>query len=1128
MAKNFDYLKEREHFGTLYNYCDEAESFQKRDPDKSALACRKALEWIVMLIYKCNHWEISAHASLFELVKAQDFVDFINSPELMQKLHFVRSVGNRAAHSGGVSEKDSYFAVMDVYYFIGDVLMLLGFADNYPKFDRNIIPDKESLVMVVPTPQEVEEPADDMTEGHENKKQCALIAHNPDNLSEHETRKIYIDEMLREAGWSIAEYDGEIVSGKVCTEIEVAGMPNASHVGFADYVIFDTDGKPLAVIEAKKTTVDPVVGKKQAELYADCLEKKYGIRPVIYYTNGFETNVIDGLGYPARTIYGFHSRLDLQKILQKRGRTNIEDMKSNLSIVDRDYQLRAVKNVCEHFNKKFRRALLVMATGTGKTRVAIALVDVLIRNNWIKNVLFLADRTALVDQAYKNFNKLLPDESKCNLCDNRQNRNIDARLLFSTYQTMINFIDAEDKQFSVGRFDLIVIDEAHRSVFGKYGAIFDYFDSLLIGLTATPRDEIDRSTYKLMNLEDGEPTDCYEYKEAVKDGYLVDFEAYRYDSDILKNGIKYNDRSEEEKKQLDTIFEHETQSFGGEVLETRDIGSNEIFHYIYNDDTIDKVLQKLMENGIKVNSGENVGKTIIFAYNHEHAVKIVKRFEVLYPQYGDKYCYVIDYQETYKKSLIDDFEKPDGNPRIAVSVDMMDTGIDVPEVVNLVFFKVIRSKIKFWQMIGRGTRLSKNLFGHGKDKKKFLIFDFCNNFDYFDENPEGVKPIKLITLTERIFGQRSGIAMLLQGDEHQKEGSFDKSYHDELIKMLLYQVKSLGNERILVRKNGRVIDKFRNEDNWLNISDVDLSNLKNVVAPLLIGTDDELPMKMDAMVFDCELCMLSGESLNSMVLGNITSLCQYLINKKGNIPQVVKEMSTLIESGNNSFWENASLEDMERVRKVLRELMRFAVDNHDDETFDVDIVDIIDKPRINKPVPIAMSYKEKVIEYLAKNENNAVIQKIFNMEQLTIKDIHELENILWKQLGTKKQYDEYVEKEKKVYGGKVAALIRSLCGINRKRAHEKFAEFIHSETLTAVQEEYLNSIINYVCANGDMQRQNLMKDPYKNFNWVGAFGDKRSQVANYVQYLHNVINAGKVYPKIGESIDEVICMAAEP
>lgn len=1118
--KNFDYLKELSLFTTLYQRCDQAEVFCKSDADKSAMACRRALEWTVDLIYRVQHWEISPRASLFEKVNDEKFVDFINSRVLMQKLHFVRSVGNRAAHQGGVSKKDCEQAVVDFYYFIGDVLMLLGYITCYPKFDRELLPDRATPVVDVTTTEETTQQQEEAAKGAkpiETPPAEVIVAHNPENLSEAETRRIFIDEMLREAGWDISEEPHVIVSGKACVEIEVQGMPTPSGKGYADYVLFDTDGTPLAVVEAKKTTVDPVAGKVQAELYAKCLEARFGVKPVVYYTNGFEVNIIDGLGYPSRTIYGFHSREDLQKMIQKRGRQDIVDMQSKEEIVNRPYQTRAVKRVCEHFNTKHRRALLVMATGTGKTRVSIALVEVLLRNNWIKNVLFLADRTALVEQAFGKFNTYLPDETKCNLCDPRQRRNLDARLLFSTYQTMINLIDVDEKTFSVGRFDLIIIDEAHRSVFGKFGAIFDYFDSLLVGLTATPRDEIDRSTYRLLELEDGEPNDYYDFDEAVRDGNLVNFEAYLYDSDILRNGIKYNERSEDEKRQLDTIFDNEG-------IEERDIESSEIFRYIYNTDTIDKVLQELMEKGLHVDSGENIGKTIIFAYNHKHAAKIAKRFGVLYPQLGADYCEVIDYQESQKKYLLAEFEKKDHEPRIAVSVDMLDTGIDVPEVLNLVFFKPVHSKIKFEQMKGRGTRLCKNLLGVGKDKEKFLIFDFCNNFEFFDENPLGAYYSKKISLTERIFGQKADIAYLLQKEA---KTDFDHQLHGKLKDDLWKQIDILGYERILVRKHGEEIEPFRKREYWDLLKNSDMTVLKDTIAPVIVASGFELALKLDVLVYACEIAFLKKKPCPKVVTNKITQLCLFLKVKKSNIPQVKQQMALLDEVMGETFWLNADLDDMERVRLVLRELMIFAVDVNDNETFDVDIEDIIDSPDIVKAPTTGSTYKQRVFDYLADHRDDEVFQKIYNMEQLTIKDVHELERIMWEELGTKEQYEEYCRNERKIYGGNVAALIRSLCEIDRVKAHQKFYEFIRTENLTSLQEEYLNSIINYVCVNGDMERRTLGQDPYREFNWQLAFGDNRAKVGNYVDHLHHLIEGVQPFVRLDEEDSNYLKAAEE-
>ena len=393
------------------------------------------------------------------------------------------------------------------------------------------------------------------------------------DYTEAETRRMFIDLMLEEAGWEVMESKGIIVPGKACIEVEVDSMPNTRGVGFADYVLFGDNGKPLAVIEAKRTTKDANVGKHQAELYAESLALKYGVKPIIYYTNGYRSYMIDHLGYPPRSVLGFHTKEDLMLLMQRRGRKDITDTRVNDHITDRDYQKSAIKAVCEHLNTKHRRGLLVMATGTGKTRVAISLCEVLMRNGWAKSILFLADRTALVNQAHRNFVKLLPGESTCVLSEGKEKRDKNARLMFSTYQTMINYIDTETKEFSVGRFDLIIIDEAHRSVFGKYTAILNYFDALIIGLTATPRNDVDKSTYDLFEMESGEPNYAYELPEAVADGYLVPFNPQVRSTSIMRDGIKYDNLSIEEQKQLEALqaeYEQDKNSLNNLIESKKD------------------------------------------------------------------------------------------------------------------------------------------------------------------------------------------------------------------------------------------------------------------------------------------------------------------------------------------------------------------------------------------------------------------------------------------------------------------------------------------------------------------------------------------------------------------------------
>ena len=675
--KNFDIIKDISGLNTVYKYCSTAEDFQIVNPIISAQNARLALETMVKTVYRLKGWQIGERASLLSLTTDERFTGFIDSEDLMKRIHYVRKIGNTAAHAGDgfVGRRESFFAVLNLYYIIGSILLAWQVIDSLPDFDKELIPQtpQPSPLAVVAqtdqvnttTTQAATTAAQAMEESSD--AQPATVEAQPvvNDLSEAETRRLYIDLLLHEAGWKISERKGETIARQACIEVEVQGMPNESGVGYADYVLFNASGIPLAVIEAKRTSKNSAEGRHQAELYADCLAARYACpRPVIYYTNGFETNIIDGIGYPSRKVMGFHTIDELQRMISQRGRNDITDLTISDKITNRNYQKRVIASVCDHYNKKHRRVLLVMATGTGKTRVSISLVDVLVRNNWVKNVLFLADRIELVNQAKKNYTKLLPDITVSSLRDS--DVDMSARILFSTYQTMIGHLDKDTKTFSLGRFDLIIIDEAHRSVFGKYGAIFDYFDGLLLGLTATPRDEVDRSTYDLFGMEQGEPTDSYEYDEAVADGYLNPFRAIKDNSKILTDGIDPKQLTLEERKQLEEIFEYEKMKAGLEPDDpySRTINATEIFKYIFNQDTVDHVLNRLMNEGISVKDDTMIGKTIIFAYNHKHAVFIAERFAALYPDLGADFCRVIDNYEKYSSDLLDKFADKENNLKL--------------------------------------------------------------------------------------------------------------------------------------------------------------------------------------------------------------------------------------------------------------------------------------------------------------------------------------------------------------------------------------------------------------------------------------------------------------------------------
>ncbi len=1099
--KNFDYLKNHEHLADLYAYCHTAEVKQASDPEKSALNSRKALEWLVRNVYRMKNIEVSDRTSLYTLIDGEPFQKFVGDDRLMMAVHYIRKVGNKAAHSNVPIKSETFFAVLNLYNFTGAVLKKLRVIEEFPPFDRELL-KRPRILLVEPT----KEPAadDNFVASIETEKITdAPVETRPNGFSEAETRRFFIDMMLQEAGWEVLDKQGAILPLKACIEVKVEGMPTESKEGFADYVLFGANGKPLAIVEAKRTSVSIEQGKQQAKLYADCMEAKYGVRPVLYVSNGYLTEVNDGLGYPWRPLLGFHTAEELELLIQRRGRKEITDLRINDSITNREYQKRAIRTVCERFNKKHRRTLLVMATGTGKTRVSISLTEVLKRNNWVKNVLFLADRTALVRQAAKNYAKLLPNESTCILSDERE-PDMNARILFSTYQTMINYIDGEKKPFSIGRFDLIIIDEAHRSVFGKYTAIFDYFDGLLVGLTATPREEVEKNTFDLFKM-DAADTFAYELDEAVADGYLVPYNALKRGTLILKEGIAYDKLSQEEKEQMEAVWTYEKarKALDEDTDYHRDIENNEINNYIYNEDTIKKVLQDLMETGLRVQSGERIGKTIVFAQKHRHAELIVKCFGELYPEYGSDFCVLIDNQVNYAQTLIDAFEVREKLPQIAVSVDMMDTGIDVPDVLNLVFFKRVRSKIKFMQMIGRGTRLSEHIYGSGEHKQGFQIFDWCNNFEYFGKHPNGSEAIQTQSLTERLFCLRTDIAHALQSYEHQQD-AFAKGWHDELKRALCEEVKSLNDMQIAVRQHWPTVDRYRKEENWVCLTLEEAVKIKGEIAPLLPRIlADENAKKFDVLMLNIELSKLVPEVNANRSQNKVVQIAS-MLREKASIPQVKARMNIINEVCTPEFWEAPSLSRLEKVREELRDLVKMIVGGKG-ETFTLNIRDEVTEKGEAEPF-LPTNYKQRITDYLATHRNIPVIQKIVNMEQLTSTDINELERVLWKELGTKEDYDKYVAKGNLIYGDSVAAFIRSQVGIDRSVAVQKFSEFLSGHILNAEQEEYLKAIITYVCQNGDITRNTLINEPPLNgYDWIETFGQHFVCVRDFVDKLHDTI-----------------------
>lgn len=1118
--KNFDVIKDIPGFGTIYRYCATAEDFQAVNPQISAQNARLALETIVKIIYRLKEWPTSEKTSLWTLTQDERFVAFVDSPEMMKRIHYVRKIGNNASHVGGavgyVGRRESFFAVLNLYYIVGSIALAWQLIDNLPDFDGNLIPESGGAnprPVVIPAPNKIEAvttaEAETAAEAVEQTTtaQPETVNAQPivNDISEAETRKLYIDLLLKEAGWEVLEKEGEIIAGQAGIEIEVNGMPSDSGVGYADYVLFDDNGLPLAVIEAKRTSVDAKVGRHQAELYADCLQKRYACpMPVIYYSNGFDTHIIDGQGYPARNVMGFHTKDELRRIIAQRGHTNISDLTINENISGRKYQKRVIEAVCKHFNDKHRRALLVMATGTGKTRVSISIVDVLTRHDRVKNVLFLADRIELVNQAKKNFNKLLPHITNCSLRDS--DKDLTARIIFSTYQTIISHLDRDSKTFSIGRFDLIIIDEAHRSVFGKYGALFDYFDGLLLGLTATPRDEVDRSTYELFGMEQGIPTDSYEYDEAIDDKWLVPFKPIIDNSKILTDGIDPDKLNPEERAQLKEIFEYEKLMRSMDPGEdySRPISAMEIFRYVFNKDTVDHVLNELMENGYRIKDGTMLGKTIIFAYNHNHAVFIAERFAELYPDLGPSFCRVIDNYEKYAYDLLNDFKTPDKLPQIAVSVDMLDTGIDVPEILNLVFFKPVHSKIKFWQMIGRGTRLCPDIYGYGQNKKDFLIFDYYRNFEYFKMNPEGAQPTQSQSVVATIFKLRTDIKYILQDGEYQKDPEA-KALHDEIGAILQKQIADLNRNRLEVRRQLRLVETYSRPKALVALSLGDTMAMKDSIAPLFKNAvADASALKFDALCLKRQLALIDENVNASASETQIVNIARYLKEKKASIPQVMAKMPVLTEVLTSQFWNSLSLGSLERVRLELRDLLQYIEGGGDGKTFTTNVPDIFEKDNSGTSVQAPRTYRRRAEDYLKENlPNDPALQKIYHLEPLTEEDIRRLEQIFWDELGTRQEYDALTQKNP--YRENVAAFIRSIIGIEQEAAFKKYRALINGADLTRMQEEYLRNLIRYVSENGDFRVTELQKPPFNTF--IRIFKDGYNPLMEYIKLISKVIAA---------------------
>lgn len=1134
MNSNFQYIASQ--FPQAYAAALEAEENAHRKPITSAIYSRQAMELLVNWVYKVDHeYEVPYQNTLAAKLRGDEFQRDV-PPSIIRELDFIRKVGNNAVHTRRVTESQVLACLKYLFRWTQYVTRLYTELEHPKIFDESLIPAKrkikEPLIEIATLrdrlqrevekqkqlEKEVEASEALRAELKSLQEELAKIKeqnkHVPipePDISEAETRKIYIDAALIAAGWDLTEeHVQEYAISNMPTNVNVTGR------GYIDYVLWDDDGKPLAVVEAKRTSRGVKDGKNQSEVYADCLEKSFGQRPIIFYTNGFDTYIWDDAFGTPRRIHGFYTKKELQRLIKRRTiRKNILLEKIDKDIANRYYQEEAFTRVAEAFalrgadgrlTQNKRRALLVMATGTGKTRTSIAIVKMLMKANWAKKVLFLADRTPLVKQAKKNFNALVPEFTSTNLVVEPDNEHI--QIVFSTYQTMINRIDdgkAKDGvAYGVGHFDLIIIDEAHRSIYSKYQDIFHYFDSLIVGLTATPRDDADHDTYDFFGCEEGNPTYYYELDTAVKDGWLTPPKSVPSTTRFLQRGLKYAELSDEEKKKFELAF----VKYGEQVPD--EISSAAINKWLFNKDTVVKVLTHLMENGLRVQSGDALGKTIIFATNQKHAEYIQEVFDEQYPEYRGQMTKVITYKDKYAQESIDNFEIESRKPRVAISVDMLDTGIDVPSVLNLVFFKPVYSRTKFWQMIGRGTRLCPDLFGPGQDKTEFYVFDCCSNFEYFDMNPDGRSGVAQKSISHRIYEIRLLLAEALRSPVCQEEDL--QAIRTHLLDISHGHILELFERRevsFAVRLRLGVIEKFSRRDLWLDLNPHLVQEVTEAAGPLVVIKDEDEKAKLfDLLVYRMSLALVTGDPSFEKSKENMIKRAEAL-SRKANVNAVRDKMPLITRLQDEKYWNEVSVPSLEHIRVELRGLMKLLIGRNQPIVYtDIDDEDSF----VNDPQPVKLpqtptNYLDRVKSYIRRNKEHLVIHKITTNQAITKEELDKLEEILFdgQERGTIEDFRNATGHDQPL-----GAFVRSILGLERKAALQAFSDFISKGNLSSNQQKFIETIIDHFENEGVIDPSQLYDSPYDRFHLEGIEGVFEDTDVSMIFHIVKEVNEGAV------------------
>jgi type I restriction enzyme, R subunit len=1126
-------------WSAVFDAAAKAEQMAHPDARTACFHARRALELAVAWAFK--------HDPLLKLPYQDNLSALIHEPTfkraageaVFSKARVVVTLGNRAVHEArAIPSTDAVVAVRELFHVAYWLARTYGRAarpapglafdaaalpksapipaqtlDQLRRLESSLRERDEKLADLLADKSALDEELQRVRAEVAAARQAAAAQPDTHDYSEAETRDYFIDLLLKEAGWPLTDARDR--------EFEISGMPNHQGKGFVDYVLWGDDGKPLGLVEAKRTRRDSRAGQQQAKLYADCLERQFGQRPLIFTSNGYEHWLWDDVRYPPREVQGFYKKAELELAIQRRGsRKPLAAATIDPSIAERYYQTRGIRRIAEAFERDHdRKALVVMATGAGKTRTVIALCELLMRSNWAKRVLFLADRVALVNQAVNAFKRFLPDASPVNLVTEKE---AEGRVFVSTYPTMMGLIDDTrdgQRRFGVGHFDLVIIDEAHRSVFQKYRAIFEYFDSLLVGLTATPKDEVDRNTYGLFDLEDGVPTDAYSLEEAVRDGFLVPSQAVSVPLKFQREGIRYDDLSEDDKDNWDALEWDEDGNVPNRVE------AEAVNKWLFNKNTVDKVLEHLMTRGVAVAGGDRLGKTILFAKNQDHAEFIAERFSANYPNFKGEFARVITFKTEYAQSLIDNFSDKNKAPHIAISVDMLDTGIDVPEVVNLVFFKLVRSKTKFWQMVGRGTRLCTDLFGPGRHKHFFYLFDYCQNLEYFSQNPETIEGLMAASLGKRLFDAR--LALIGELDQRLAESAMaveepkplyadpksDADVRRITADLLHRETAAMNLDNFVVRPRRRLVETYAKREAWERLTPDALSELSHRVAglPAQLEPEGEEAKRFDLLVLNLQLAMLRAEPTFVRLREQVKQLAG-LLEEKAAIPMVRDQMALIHDVQTDEWWQDVTVPMLESARRRLRDLIRL-IEKQKRRPIYTDFEDQmgqetpVDLPGFSSGTDVE-KFRAKARAFLRAHQDHVAIHKLRMNKPLTATDLAELERMLVESgIGGAEDIRKAVDDSQGL-----GLFVRSLVGMDRSAAKEAVAAFLDGKTLTASQIEFVDLIVNHLTEHGVMGAGALYESPFTDLSPRGPdelfSGQQLNLLISALDLVRQTANAG--------------------